>query len=534
MRELRLYSRAFNRDEKIHYLFDTDARYLSEIASYLLFTIPFNDYRLNNGKIIIGPKFVNVAGVETEVTLSDLAEACYVADVEYDANSNITRAVYYFVRRCYDQSGNMILDVERDLWASSLLKATFGAFHVARANRATANYVLPDLDATYDYLPPQELGGKIDKADACVLFVMSVGLTGGLFTQEVSKNLVLAVKLSHIYNVIHSNYPEFDSKSLVEKAIDLVSGIHEISWANSAFNTKAAVTQAWIIPNEALPATAYQLTDVTSIKTRGQLTKGYVLNLTEAYIVPPHVFYKNIDVETAYEAQSGEELELGFYLEIGTANNSMPLRRGEDFAYATYKFVIDTNGLSVMVEQGVKNKDITEAFALSLNLNGTGETSLQATARTLAKMTSSVVSIGANALIGNIGGVAASIVGTGASLLSDTSGQNVNRASSAGDGGVTFDYSSDKINCPYVVRAWYRSTDYLGMLEHSGAPCDLFTNYAGIKAIETSNYFDTAISPKPTAFLICDYVEVDGLNGEEEKYLKDEFARGIKFKYLTT
>ena len=84
MRELRLYSRAFNRDEKIHYLFDTDTRYLSELSTYLLFTIPFNDYRINNGQIMVAPKYVNVAGVETEVTLADLSKVCYAADVEYD------------------------------------------------------------------------------------------------------------------------------------------------------------------------------------------------------------------------------------------------------------------------------------------------------------------------------------------------------------------------------------------------------------------------------------------------------------------
>lgn len=532
MRELRLYSRAFNRDEKIHYLFDTDTRYLSELSTYLLFTIPFNDYRINNGQIMVAPKYVNVAGVETEVTLADLSKVCYAADVEYDENSNITRAVYYFVRRCFDQSGNMVLGVERDLWASSLLKASFGAFHITRTNRKVATYVLPDVPVTYDYVPPQELGAKINIADASVLFVMSYGLTGGLFSTEVSKNCVLAVRLSDIYGVIHGVAPEFDTKSIVDKAIDLIGGIHSISWAGSAFQSSAAVIKAWIVPNEALPATAYTIPDVTAIHTRGQLTKGYEVNITTAKVVPPNIFTKTINVEAAYEAQAGIDLDIDYYVEVGTIGNSMPFKRGEDFAYAFYKYVIDSTGLKVSVEQGTRNKDITEAFELTLTMNGMGETSLQKQAGFMQKMTASLIGLGANLLIGNVGGAIATGIGASASLLTDATGQSVNRASTMGDGAVTFDYSDTQINCPYVIRPFYRATDYKGLLEYSGAPCDIFASYASIKLIPNVPYFDESITPAPQAVIASDYIEVNGLNMDEEKYIKDEFARGIKIAYI--
>lgn len=532
MRELRLYSRAFNRDEKIHYLFDSDTRYLSEIGSYLLFTIPFNSYQINNGRIFVSPKYVNVAGVETETTLEELSKVCYVADVEYGDDSNITRAVYYFVRRCYDESGNMFLDVERDLWASSLLKASFGAFHITRSNRKVSNYVLPDVPATYDYLPPQELGPKINIADASVLFVMSYGLTGGLFSAEVSKNCVLAVKLSDIYNIIHTAAPEFDNKSIVDKAIDLIGGINNISWTKSAFQSSAAVIKAWIVPNEALPVTAYPLPDVSAIHTRGQLTKGYDTLITTAKAVPPHIHTKVIDVEGEYLARSGEKLELGTYAEIGTIGNSMPFKRGEDFKFAFYKFVFDSKGLSVSVEQGTRNKDITEGFEMTLTMNGLGETSQQKQAGFMQTMATSLIGVGANLLIGNVGGAIATGIGAGASLLSDATGQSVNRASTMGDGAVTFDYNDVQINCPYVVRPFYRSTDYDGMLMYSGAPCDLFTDYGTIKTIPAFEYLDETLRPIPEAVIACDYIEVNGLNMDEEKYIKDEFARGIKIAYI--
>lgn len=531
MRELRLYSRAFNRDEKIHYLFSTNARYLSEIASYILFTIPFNDYRINNGQIMIGPKFVNVAGVETEVTLDDLAEACYVADVEYDANSNVTRAVYYFVRRCFDQSGNMFLDVERDLWASSLLKASFGAFHVTRLNRPLNDWELPDFNNSYGDDTPQALDNNIAINKMVVVFKLNMALDGGLFVADVSKSMLLCINLQDLYNLIHEAYVEFDNDNIVDKVIDLISGIHSVLWDNG-FDRGASVSQAWLIPMEAL-GTTYALTNIAAIRTRGLFTKGNVTNITTAKVAAPNAYTKGFNIPSAYEDMTGTELDLDCYIEAGTAHNSMPLRRGGSYDVIYYRFLLDTSGVSVYVEQGTRNKDITSAFELALSLNGASETSLIAQTKFLGKMAASIASVGANLAIGNVGGAGLAAIGGVGTLTEEAVGTNVNRASSGGDAALTYSYSSVQVLCPFAVRIWYITIGVRAILALKGALNDAYITYAMFPLIETMSYFDGDNNP-PTPFIVCDYVEVNGLNVEEEKYFKDEFARGIKYKYIST
>lgn len=531
MRELRLYSRAFNRDEKIHYLFDTHARYLSEIASYLLFTIPFNSYQINNGRIFVSPKFVNVAGVETETTLEELSRVCYVADVEYDDDSNITRAVYYFVRRCYDESGNMILDVERDLWASSLLKASFGAFHVTRLNRPFNEWELPSFDNSYGDDTAQALGKNIAINKMAVVFKLNMALNGGLFVADVSKTMLLCVNLQDIYNAIHAAYADFDNDNIVDKVIDIVSGIHSVLWDNG-FDTGASVSQAWLIPTEAL-GTTYALTNISAIRTRGLFTKGNVLNITTAKLVAPNAYTKAFNVPSAYEDMTGIELDLEYYIEAGTAHNSMPLRRGGSYDMIYYRFLLDTSGVSVHIEQGTRNKDITSAFELALSLNGANETSMVAQTKFLGKMAASIASVGANLAIGNVAGAGLAAIGGVGTITEEAMGTNVNRASSGGDAALTYSYSSIQVLCPFAIRIWHITIGLKGILALKGALNDDYITYAMFPLIETMSYFDGHNNP-PTPFIVCDYVEVNGLNGEEEKYFKDEFARGIKYKYIST
>lgn len=532
MRELRLYSRAFNRDEKIHYIFDTHARYLDEINSYLLFTIPFNSYQINNGRIFVSPKYVNVAGVETETTLDDLSRVCYVADVEYDDESNITRAVYYFVRRCFDQSGNMFLDVERDLWASSLLKGVFGNCHLVKCDRIlnVDMFMIPNVDNT-TYKPTIiEMGSKISYSDASVVFVLETALPSVL-QGSVSKTFVMAISLKAIYDYVHATYPDYDNVNLVDKACDIVGGIHAVF--AGGIDTDAYVSKAWIVPNESLPTSSIS---INGIKTRGIYTHNNEMVLT-ADVIPAGRFIKEIEPLAEYETKTGNKMYIAAYAEVGTKYSSMPFQKGyastSPDKYVFYEYIFDGTGVNVIVEQGTKHKDITTSFELSLNTNGASANSLMAQSKFIGKISNSMLSLVGNIAMGNVLGAVGSVVTSGTSILQDTANNSVNKAPANGDGALTFRYNATEINSPYALRVYGNKGSQYDEITYKGVPYDFYSSFAFFMTAEEDNFVNDEPLSKGFAAIMFDYMEIDGLNMEEEKFFKDEFARGIRIHNIT-
>ena len=134
MRSIRLYRSIIpNSDNTLYIWHTTIAEYLDYLVTYIVRTIPINNYRINNGTLRLD-KFEN----DNEIT--------YVVEIDTDDDTYIR---CYQVRGITDQSDNIIYTLSLDIFGTYLHRFAYSVFHVTRSSK-NVNGIKFDTFSTRD------------------------------------------------------------------------------------------------------------------------------------------------------------------------------------------------------------------------------------------------------------------------------------------------------------------------------------------------------------------------------------------------
>ena len=359
-RQLRLYSGINpNTENGIHYFFNTASRFINELQSHLVATIPLNNYRinLNTAKISLGG----------DLTMNNFEKVTYIID--YDDVTNYFKCYYVDSILLQDY---VVYNLSVDLWATYILNATFSNIHVTRCNRAIEDKgIYDDVPATYErqeefcnfVYDTDESEGFIRDTKVWIVYLVEYNVEqSAIFgDQHISATGLFASRLSDIRNG--------QLISPIEKATDAVGGIYKIQ-----NGMDARVIQAWIVPQWLVNCGG--ITGDGGPQSRYAIfqSKGREGNYTfEGYIVFPAV--KSMDL-------IGNKFELNYDTYIGTRNNCLKSKRYVDKymnELTLYSFM-GTNSLKIVMIQGDNQKDLTKDFEVTLTTNNGEVTGIRAVA----------------------------------------------------------------------------------------------------------------------------------------------------------
>ena len=396
-----------NYAENTHVYYTDDAAYNSWLGTpFLSFTE--DRYTLN----------ANIAEVNVgAVTNFD--------DVTYIAWENEGVWRYYFVVSAVFQSGYAIFTLDVDLWATHIKRAALSNIRVTRCNRAVGVGV-------YDKIPVAvgrefvRLGGEMSTNDLAILFVVAfaTGVSSLLVNNAATALGVFALEMNN-----DDDAPE--DVPLFDWWIELVSGI--FSAAATVGDLDANVLKAYIVPKNVL---TIKSGTVPVFNVKAPTFSG---TLTPTYEAAPFIFPVNFDVAIDPNKK--------YY--VGTKHAGVELARITGNTQVSYNFIVKQDGLQVIVQQGDRMLDITDAFEVGLTSNDGNFTATERIAR-LLQVAGGIASGAFQIVAGGAGLVTGAL--TSANALTNVIEAGNARYSQGGDGVSTFRNLSGAGMSPYYMQ----------------------------------------------------------------------------------
>lgn len=358
-----------------------------------------------------------------EVQLSSVID---VDDVTYIAWNNRGAWRFFFVRSAVYQSGYAIFNLDVDLWATYIAHATLSNIRVTRCNRNIGVGV-------YDPIPSTtargftRLGDNINVNDLAVVYVVvfatgvssilanNAGTSMGVFVQEMNSD---------------DDIPE--GKKLFDWWLEVVSGIYAAEASVGDFD--ANLLKAYIVPKNVI---APKTNPVPIFKVK---TPSFAGTLTPTYEAAPFIFPVQFDVE----------IDPNRKYFAGTKFAGVELVRTTQPTTVTYNFIVKQDGLQVIVQQGDRMLDITDAFAVGLTSNDGNYTATERVARTL-QIFGGIASGAFQIMQGGSGYVTGAL--TAANALVNVVEQGNARYTQGGDGVSTFRTIGGGAQSPYYMQS---------------------------------------------------------------------------------
>lgn len=355
-----------------------------------------------------------------EVQLPAVAD---LDDVTYIAWNNGGAWRFFFVRSAVYQSGYAIFTLEVDLWATYISRATFSNIRVTRCNRAVGVGI-------YDNIPValgrefSRLGDTMNENDLAILYVVAYA-TGVSSILVNNAGTALGVFANEISNITSEDVPKID------RAIEDVAGIYAAE--GNIGDLDANVLKAYIVPKNVLGIKS-GTTPIFRTKTpkySGTLTPSFEV----APLIFPKVFEIDIDPNKKYF--------------VGTKHAGLELARVTERTQVFYNFIVKQDGLQVIIQQGDRMLDITDAFQVGLTSNDGNFTTSQQIARTL-QMLGGIASGAFQVAQGGAGYVTGVLSATNA--IASVIEQGNARYTQGGDGVSTFRLLSGVGTSPFYVQ----------------------------------------------------------------------------------
>ena len=377
---------------------------------------------LGNALLQFSEDRYTINGNIAEVQLPAVAD---LDDVTYIAWNNSGAWRFFFVRSAVYQSGYAIFTLEVDLWATHISRATLSNLRVTRCNRNIGVGVYDSIPATMGREFPR-LGDDINVNDLAVVYVVAfatgvssilvnnAGTSIGVFVQEMNDD---------------DDLPE--GKKLFDWWIELVSGIFAAE--ATVGDLDANVLKAYIVPKNVLLIKSGTV-PVFKVKTpsfSGTITPSY----EAAPFIFPVRFEIDIDPNKKYFA--------------GTKHAGVELVRTTQPTTVFYNFIVKQDGLQVIVQQGDRMLDITDAFAVGLTSNDGNFTATERVARTL-QIVGGLASGAFQIMQGGSGYVTGAL--TAANALTSVVEKGNARYAQGGDGISTFRAPLGVAQSPYYMQ----------------------------------------------------------------------------------
>ena len=270
------------------------------------------------------------------------------------------------------------------------------------------------------------LGGAVGVNDLAVVYVVAfatgvssilvnnAGTSLGVFVQEMGED---------------DDLPE--GKNLFDWWIELVSGIY--SAQATIGDLDANVLKAYIVPKSVL---TIKTGTVPVFKVK---TPSFAGTLTPSYEAAPFIFPVRFDID----------IDPNKKYFVGTKHAGVELVRTTQQATVIYNYIVKQDGLQVIVQQGDRMLDITDAFAVGLTSNDGNFTATERVARTL-QVVGGIASGAFQIMQGGAGYVTGAL--TTANALSNAVEQGNARYTQGGDGVSTFRTVTGTAESPYYMQ----------------------------------------------------------------------------------
>lgn len=551
MRQLHLYTGACpNRADNPHlYIFGRYYRLntINYINAYLQYmgtpakTINLNNYRINANNIVL------------EQTSQDFEALFYnvVYAIDVDTDTNYWRC--YQVRKTLCQSGKVILQVDVDLWGSYVPFMTIKQAFVNKCNRKIDKgiYDMPKVTALFS----DEADGvtKLRKPFYTSYDIPTIDTTTGIAYAPFSRFIVLAYinmtdsSRNGLYDATLTELlaiPLTDLMALVgtelttllttyQTPIDIISDIIGGIYTDKDEKFKATSLKCFLVPNEAVTihttgtSTTYERVFKTLSKTyNGNIRFYFVKPSASKFIMP--LDKTDIDIDRKYF--------------IGTIDNGVSYTPFIDNEYIFYNFMIKTDGIQVVVEQGFNQQDITNAFEVPINASMQGVTYMERVAyfTKLGYGTAKNIVGGATssqALAGGAGGVALGAFGGILESAVDIMAEKSKCADTTnlignGNASTTFLWGWNSNYLQYLCWPYY-ITSYKGVLDIKKSTRKYgatFTTYIG-NSYDFNMIFKRQLLGELTdynfTFIRADDLIIDSVPNEVADYIRNKFASGI-------
>lgn len=394
--------------ENTHVFYENIDDYISYLG---VFYIGFEEgrYTLNG----------NLAEVELPAVID-------VDEITYIAWNNQGAWRFYYVRSSVYQSGYGIFNLEVDLWATYISRARLSNIRVTRCNRNVGNGIYDPIPATLERNFTR-LGGEINEDDLAIIYV--VAYATGTSSILVNNSATALGIFANEFSGIGSARP--DGVSKIDWAIELVSGI--FSAQATIGDLDANVLKAYIVPKEVL---SIKNVSVPIFKVKTPTFNG---TLTPSYEVAPFIYpvLFNIDIDPNKK----------YY--VGTKHAGVEIVRTTQPTQIYYNYIVKQDGLQVIVQQGDKMLDITDAFQVGLTSNDGNFTATERVARSLQIM-GGIASGVFQIMDGGAGYVTGALATTNA--LTKIVEQGNARYTQGGDGVSTYRALLGGIMSPYYMQ----------------------------------------------------------------------------------
>ena len=528
MREIRLYYKAFNRDDLTHVHFSTFTEYVTFLEAFRYSAFPFKNYRINENKILVG--------FSSAYELSLLRNVVYAADVEIDDDTQaILRAWFYHVNGIYEQSGMVVMSATPDLWANFLPLASFSQFHIKRCNRIIGIGKYDAIEQSYGDTQPLRFLPQFESINSySAVFLLNFNVAQRIIgSGSVSKTQLFYIPLRTIYNVVHDHNDDMDVMPIMEKAAAVIGCIKAVggTTGTAGAQLEANAVKMWILPNEAIGEGTIGVSQIICASPFPKAGGSTEIVFNNVFSVQPKHFIKTFALSlSSLLPDDFTNLMPAYEVGVGVPYNALTLPRLCGFAGESvyFHYVLTTSNVDVYVEQGKQTQDITAGYEMAITFDEATESSLVSSAKNLGK----IAGVLGAALKGYAkGGVVGAAVGGGTAaaigLLSSIGEHAPTASNSSGDAAVTYGSETEQVRNPYCLMLTPSTGNENARAYFKGCEFDVFRNdFDNIQALTHLGSVNQT-EERAGTFIQSDGFHVEGLNKEAEDYIRSEFSRGV-------
>ncbi len=469
-----------NYSDNLHYVENDFTSYLAKLQPYLYTELQETNFIFNGGTLQI------------KLPLLDIQKITYVAHVDGD----YTRC--FHVSDVYYQSGQAILNLSVDLWGTYYHLAKFSNTEITRTNANVNNFIFDNIHLSEGFNFDDIITDKynVDNFDNLGLVVHVVYQTSASST--IVSNSSSASKLFY-FNT--SSLPE--GYQTIEHLIDGVGAIWGVKTTTVAFEAKTI--KAWIVPE----------------------TFVRVGSTTTPYFKCKTTYFETEDLHPKFELQSGEirfdfpEIATNPDYEyfVGTIVNGLkcvPNKTIKTFA----RIQATHDDLKIIIQQGDRAHEITQAFEVGLATNNGNITGIQGVKNILGTFGKFMSAYG-DFSSGDYGNAVYKTM----SATTDMFGNSAN-ASYVG-GGMGLGLYRQSVGSfvvytqPFVIVRHKSIFDEKKRFNETGAQTSIFVENP-VKILENGLYLESTIP------YIQASTNVSGIPQNAVEFITTEFQRGIR------
>jgi hypothetical protein len=492
--------------------------------------ISLDNYRLNTNVI-------KVSG-----DLENSSEITYFIECEITP----LKVAYW---RCYrvlsyiEQSGMLIFSCEIDNWATYLYRASLSHIHVSRCNRNIGYGVYDPIKSVKSraldntayqvlysklhapYVPPSETESG---AALSILFIAQAVVQQNVTGENVTATFAFVCSCVDIASLFSDETRA--NHSIAEIAIRAVSGIYSTLTEGYFVDNKVSVLKAFLFDSVRNEASGLYL----KMKTKTPFDNAEEKQIS-AYFCQMGKWRSEYIIKANYDpAYLSFSANKDCY--IGTKDNGLRLEHCTEDMHIDLITSIDLTGLHVKVMQGTREKDITNAFAVSLmgsNYQMDASERIGFWTKTLVtKLPTLIAGVAASIVTENpipaIGAGIGAVSGTGAALMSNNTISN--SITSEGDGFITFDLSADDeysiISKPFFVTIYESVADEERNARFNGVNYDLFLD--DLTSIASKELLGTG--DLDCTYIVSDLM-INGIPIEPRDDIYNTFRNGVYLIY---